>query len=165
MNTTGRTTQGNAAWISRRAMRVSALGALIGVIAAGAAFAATTTTIRTTSNANLGRILVGPARYTLYVWCQGGSQTNCPGTSSASWPRMIAHGQVVAASGSQLNASKLSTRTVSGGQRQVTYYGHPLYLYSGDKNPGQTNGEGKYSGSGAWFALNTHGQAVASGGY
>ena len=78
---------------------------------------------------------------------------------------MIAQGKVVAASGSQLNASKLSTRKLSSGQHQVTYYGHPLYLYKGDKKPGQTNGEGKYAGSGAWFAINQYGRGVPSGGY
>jgi predicted lipoprotein with Yx(FWY)xxD motif len=165
MNTTGRTTQRIAAWIARRATRVSALVGALAIVTAGAAFAATTTTIRTTANPNLGRILVGPARYTLYVWCKGGSQTNCPGSSSSSWPALIAHGKVVAASGSQLTASKLSTRKLSNGQHQVTYYGHPLYLYKGDKKPGRANGEGKYGGSGAWFAINKYGQAVPSGGY
>lgn len=142
-----------------------ALMSVLAVAATGAAFAATTTTIRTTNNPNLGRILVGPAGYTLYVWCVGTSDTNCPGTSSSSWPAMVASGRVVAASGSQLNSSKLSTRTLSNGKHQVTYYGHPLYLYKGDTKPGQTNGEGKYSGKGAWFAISKYGRGVPSGGY
>ncbi len=165
MNTTGRTTQRTAAWISRRATRVAALIGALAMIATGAAFAATTTTIRTTNNAKLGRILVGPAGYTLYVWCKGASDTNCPGTSSSSWPAMVATGRVAAASGSQLNSSKLSTRKLSNGKQQVTYYGHPLYLYKGDTKAGTANGEGKYSGSGAWFAINKYGQGVPSGGY
>jgi predicted lipoprotein with Yx(FWY)xxD motif len=140
---------------------VSAL-ALVG---GGAALAATTTTIRTANNLKLGRILAGPARYTLYVFCVNGSDTNCPGHGSSTWPRLVAHGRVVAASGSQLNQSKLSTRKASNGQIQVTYYGHPLYLYSGDKQPGQANGEGKFQGNGAWFAINKFGRAVPSGGY
>lgn len=165
MNTTGRTAQRNAPWISRRATRVTALMVALAVIASGAAFAATTTTIRTTNNANLGRILVGPAGYTLYVWCTGTSDTNCPGTRSTRWPAMIASGRVAAASGSQLNSSKLSTRKLSDGKHQVTYYGHPLYLYKGDTKPGQTNGEGKYSGNGAWFAINKFGHGVPPGVY
>jgi len=165
MKTTGRTAQRNAAWISRRSTRAVALIGALGLIASGAALAATTTTIRTTTNPNLGRILVGPAGYTLYVWCKGASDTNCPGTGSSSWPAMVASGRVAAASGSQLNSSKLSTRKLSDGKHQVTYYGHPLYLYKGDKKPGQTTGEGKYSGSGAWFAINKYGHGVPSGGY
>jgi predicted lipoprotein with Yx(FWY)xxD motif len=165
MNTTRRTTPRRTTWRSSRAIRVSALMSAVALIAAGAAFAASTTTIRTSNNQTLGRILVGPARYTLYVWCKGVSDTNCPGKGSPAWPALVATGKVVAASGSGLKSSKLSTRKLSNGKHQVTYYGHPLYLYRGDKKAGQANGEGQYSGNGAWFAINTSGRAVPPGIY
>jgi secreted repeat protein with Y-X4-D motif len=45
---------------------------------------------------------------------------------------------------------KTSSVTVNG--QQVEYNGHPLYNYSGDTAPGQTNGEGI---GGMWFVATT----------
>ena len=75
------------------------------------------------------------------------------GHSSSTWPPLTASGRVVAASGSQLNPSKLSTRRLSNGQHQVTYYGQPLYLYKGDRKPGSTKGENKNQGNGVWLVI------------
>jgi predicted lipoprotein with Yx(FWY)xxD motif len=133
--------------------------ALVGVSAAFAT--SSTTTIRSTYKAAfLNRILQGPAGYTLYVFCPGTS-TDCTGHSSSTWPPLTASGRVVPASGSQVNSSKLSTRKLSDGKHQVTYYGQPLYLYKGDTKPGTTKGEQKYQGNGAWFVIGTDGRALA----
>lgn len=130
--------------------------ALIGVTGA---LASATTTIRSANNPNYGRILEGPSRYTLYVFCSGANQ-RCAGHSSPNWPPLIAHGRLVAARGSKVKARKLGTRTLSNGKRQVTYYGQPLYLYRGDHSPGQTNGENKTQATGSWFVIATTGQAT-----
>jgi predicted lipoprotein with Yx(FWY)xxD motif len=49
---------------------------------------------------------------------------------------------------------------------QVEYNGHPLYTFSGDTAPGQTNGEGLF---GMWFVatpnLPVQGGGSTSGGY
>jgi predicted lipoprotein with Yx(FWY)xxD motif len=42
-----------------------------------------------------------------------------------------------ATAGSGVSASKLGTKTISGGVRQVTYGGKPLYWFSGDTGPGR----------------------------
>ena len=55
------------------------------------------------------------------------------------------------------------------GSPQVTYAGHPLYLFSGDQNPGDTNGEGLVAHGGAGGPLfspagdQITGQAASSG--
>jgi predicted lipoprotein with Yx(FWY)xxD motif len=64
-----------------------------------------------------------------------------------------------------VNGRRLGTRRLSNGQHQVTYYGQPLYLYRGDRRPGQTNGEQRTTSRGAWFVIATNGRAVANGGY
>jgi predicted lipoprotein with Yx(FWY)xxD motif len=143
---------------------MSALMSAVALVGAGAAMAGSTTTIRSANNANYGRILEGPAGYTLYVFLQG---TSSRGTShnSPSWPPLIASGRVAAASGSHVNSQKLGTRKLSNGKHQVTYYGQPLYLYKGDSKPGQTKGEDKFSGQGAWFVVSTGGRPVQPPGY
>ena len=49
---------------------------------------------------------------------------------------------------------------------QIEYNGHPLYTFSGDSAPRQTNGEGLY---GVWFVatpdLAVQGGGSTSGGY
>ena len=43
----------------------------------------------------------------------------------------------------------------------MTYNGRPLYLYLGDENPGDTNGQGLTRFGGAWYALSTAGDEVS----
>jgi hypothetical protein len=62
--------------------------------------------------------------------------------------------------GSGANASMLGTTPRSDGKPQVTYNGHPLYTYSGDQNPGDTNGEGISAFGGLWYAVSAVGKQV-----
>ena len=41
-----------------------------------------------------------------------------------------------------LTASRLATIARPGSSHQVTYNGHPVYIYVGDKNAGKTSGQG-----------------------
>jgi hypothetical protein len=61
-----------------------------------------------------------------------------------------------------LTASKLGTIARSGGQRQVTYNGHPLYLFVKDKKPGDVNGQAVTAFGAAWFALTPAGSQVTA---
>jgi hypothetical protein len=60
-----------------------------------------------------------------------------------------------------LSASKLGTITRSDGAKQVTYNGHPLYLFSKDTKAGDTNGQGVTAFGAAWFALNSSGSQAS----
>ena len=46
------------------------------------------------------------------------------------------------------------------GPPQVTYNGHPLYLFLGDNTPSATNGQGVTAFGAAWFAVSPAGNAV-----
>jgi hypothetical protein len=65
--------------------------------------------------------------------------------------------------GSGLNPSLLGTTPRSDGDRQVTYNGHPLYTYVGDKNPGDTKGQGVNAFGGGWFVVSPAGAQLAGG--
>jgi hypothetical protein len=63
----------------------------------------------------------------------------------------------------------LAVVTRSDGAPQVTYNGHPLYLYEGDQKPGDTSGQALSAFGAACYALSPAGnqitgQASSSGG-
>ena len=53
---------------------------------------------------------------------------------------------------SRISARNLGTVKLTGGQRQVTYYGRPLYYYRGDHRPGNVDIHGER------FSHRDHGQ-------
>ena len=52
---------------------------------------------------------------------------------------------------------------VGGHPTQVTYGGHPLYYFSLDKQPGQTNGQGMEAFGAEWYVVGPAGSKVESG--
>jgi predicted lipoprotein with Yx(FWY)xxD motif len=49
----------------------------------------------------------------------------------------------------------------SDGKPQVTYNGHPLYLFAGDNTPGATNGQGMTAFGARWFVVSPAGNQVS----
>jgi predicted lipoprotein with Yx(FWY)xxD motif len=72
------------------------------------------------------------------------SASTCTGSCAGVWPPLLTSGSPVATSSLPGTLSSLSDANGT----QVTYNGHPLYTYSGDSHPGDTNGEGF---GGVWF--------------
>src|SRR5215471_8405248 len=66
--------------------------------------------------------------------------TVCSGGCAGVWPPLVASGSAAPTSETSLSG-KLSVVADANGN-QVVYNGHPLYTYSGDSGPAQTNGEG-----------------------
>src|SRR5205823_1591042 len=90
--------------------------------------------------------------------------TVCSGGCASAWPPLIVSGSAAPTSAASL-PGKLTSATDANGN-QVEYNGHPLYTFSGDTAPGQTNGEGI---TGMWFVaapnLTVQGGGSTSGGY
>jgi predicted lipoprotein with Yx(FWY)xxD motif len=133
----------------------------------GAATAATPTTSSGASatvgvgNSSLGSILVNSTGRTLYLFkADVGTKSECTGACAAAWPPLLATGKPTAGAG--LTASKLGTSTRSGGKQQVTYNGHPLYLFVQDTKPGQTTGQGVTAFGAPWFALTPSGNQASA---
>jgi len=120
--------------------------------------ARSTVTIASTS---LGKILVDAQGRSLYLFKKdAGSKSACNGACAASWPPLIAHGKPTAGGGAQ--ASMLGTVRRDDGTMQVTYSGHPLYLFAGDQQPGQVNGQGSTAFGAPWLALSASGNQIAN---
>ena len=113
------------------------------------------------SNASLGNILVNSQGRTLYLFSRdSGTMSECNGACAVNWPPLQVEGKPTLGSGAK--ASLASTSTRSAGVRQVTYNGHPLYLFKGDSKPGDTNGEGLNAFGGSWFAVSPAGNQVSA---
>lgn len=103
----------------------------------------------------VGTVLVDQDGLTVYLFTNDtGSKSTCTGSCASTWPAVISDGQPSVSGGA--DDSKIGTT----GTAQVTYDGHPLYLYSGDKGAGEANGQGV---GGVWFAVTPDGNAAGQG--
>ena len=113
------------------------------------------------ANSSLGSILVDSTGRTLYLFkADVGTKSACAGACATAWPPLLSNGKPTAGTG--LTASKLATITRPGGNRQVTYNGHPLYLFIKDKKPGDVNGQGVTAFGAPWFALTPSGTQASA---
>jgi predicted lipoprotein with Yx(FWY)xxD motif len=111
------------------------------------------------ASSGLGRILVDSQGRTLYLFrSDSGTKSACTGACAIDWPPLRATGKPTVGGGA--TASIVATSARSDGKPQVTYNGHPLYLFSGDQRPGDTNGEGVNAFGGLWYALSSAGDQI-----
>ena len=132
------------------------------LVGAGAAFASSPPTrgaTVATGPSGLGRILVDGRGRTLYLFEKDKrAQSECSGVCIAYWPPLLAKGKWIGING--VKQSLLASIRRADGSRQLTYAGHPLYLFSGDTKRGQTNGEGLTDFGAGWYALNAAGKKI-----
>lgn len=154
--------------LGRLAVVAGAVGAAVTaslVASAGASTAArarpgATTTV-STQHGKLGVMLAAANGHTLYISSTDKRNvTNCNGSCANVWMPLTATGQVAAAKGSGVKQQLLGTIRRSDARHQVTYNGHPLYLFRSDKKAGQMNGEGAKGFSATWDAVTTSGNAL-----
>jgi predicted lipoprotein with Yx(FWY)xxD motif len=104
----------------------------------------------------LGTVLVDSEGMTVYEFTEDEGMTSvCYGECEAAWPPVVASGKPTAGEGAM--SADLGTTKRKDGTEQVTYKGHPLYTFAGDKAPGEANGN---ESEGTWFALDEAGSAV-----
>jgi len=109
----------------------------------------------------LGRILVDSTGRTLYLFkADSGAKSACFGACAVAWPPLRTGGKPV--SGNGASAALLGSIPRSDGARQVTYDGHPLYLFVKDQKAGEVNGQGLTAFGAAWFAVSAAGNQVSS---
>jgi predicted lipoprotein with Yx(FWY)xxD motif len=178
---------GRPAAISVAVASVAALAAglfpLAGMPAAVASPAHRTGIVITTANTAFGRALVvGSGQYTgfslYFITSDHGRHFGCParpvrtpigkllctgpsGDRRAEWPAITTSGRLRAAGGVKL--AHLGTVRRARVGLQITYYGHPLYLFG--PGPGQVTGEGFNEPAlppwhGVWYLLSRYGTAL-----
>ena len=113
------------------------------------------------ANNSLGNILVDSQGRTIYLFQQdSGTKSTCSGACATSWPPVRVSGKPTAGSG--VNASMLGTTPRSDGKPQVTYDGHPLYLFADDTSAGDTNGQAVDAFGAPWYVVSPSGNAITT---
>ena len=147
----------------------AALALAVAVAGCGSSGAMTTSaakpapTVSAKQLAGLGSVLVDANGHALYAAEQEkNGQIRCTGGCLAFWTPLTAN----APTGGSGVTGKLATIRRSGGARQVTYQGMPLYRFSQDHGPGEVTGNGAKDAFGGvgftWHAVTPAGFASAS---
>jgi predicted lipoprotein with Yx(FWY)xxD motif len=142
--------------ISLRSRVLLLVGLVVLAVAGGALGGSSATTVKVAASPTLGtKILVDPGGFTLYrLTTEKQGSISCTGACRKAWPPLLLAGSAKPTAGAGLSAAKLGSIKRPDGGVEVTYYGYPLHLYSGDRKPGQTNGQGR---QGVWYAVTPSG--------
>ena len=109
----------------------------------------------TTASSHYGRVIYGADHLVLYAFSADHTSTStCYGACAAAWPPLLTRGAPQVAG---LNPALLGTTKRKNGSQQVTYGGHPLYYWSGDK-PGTIMCQHVNLHGGFWYVLGTNGK-------
>ncbi|EYC50429.1 hypothetical protein AZ34_04720 [Hylemonella gracilis str. Niagara R] len=89
-------------------------------------------------------VLTGAGGRTVYTFDKDEpGKSNCTGGCLSAWPAFLAKPEAVA-------KGEFGLISASGGARQWTVNGKPLYYYAGDAKPGDRNGDGQ---GGVWHVV------------
>ena len=140
---------------------VSAIAVAAGVVASNssdAAKPAATSSLITTRTTSAGEILIDGRGRTVYLFAQDTGSPTCAGTCASYWPPVPA--TPAKRAGGDAAAADVSSVAAPGGGRQLTYAGHPLYYFVGDRKPGDANGQDLDQFGAKWYVLDPAGAAV-----
>jgi len=107
----------------------------------------------------LGETLVDANGRTLYLFAADEpNRSTLSRAGLAVWPAFTSSATPRATGGA--DAARIGTITGPDGSRQVTYNGHPLYYYVGDRHPGSVSGQRLNQFGALWYVLSPSGSAV-----
>jgi predicted lipoprotein with Yx(FWY)xxD motif len=120
-------------WAVRLGLGAIAVIASIAIAVAASASAASDAAARlTVHSSEYGKALFGPSGKVVYVFgADRGSTSRCYGVCAKAWPPLLTTAAPLAGAG--VETKLLGTTKRKNGRLQVTYNGHPLYYYEGDK--------------------------------
>lgn len=110
---------------------------------------------------SVGTILVNARGFTVYAFTlDSRNKDACQNIRLclSVWPPVKTSGRPIAGPGVHRNL--LGTIRLKNGAKQVTYAGHPLYTYIGDRRAGQTYYVNRLQFGGRWPAVNAAGHDV-----
>jgi predicted lipoprotein with Yx(FWY)xxD motif len=152
-------------------LKRTALGAALAVALAAAGVAAAAAVTHQSSAASsatagrvtlhktkIGNVLATSSGRTLYLFMKDkNGKSACYGQCATYWPPLMKKGALRAGAG--VKANLFGTTKRKNGKAQVTYKGHPLYLYKLDHAAGQIAGQRQNFFGGKWYAVSASGAA------
>ena len=125
---------------------------------ASAAATAAPAALITTKHDKLGTILAyGPKHLTVYLFeADKAGASSCSGACAKFWPPVTGDPKPEG----QARAADLGTIKRADGSTQVTYKGHPLYLFVKDKDNGDAYGQSVKAFGASWYVLAPSGTKV-----
>jgi predicted lipoprotein with Yx(FWY)xxD motif len=112
----------------------------------------------------LGTILTDGRGFTLYAFeADQGTTSACSGACAAAWPPATATSSSPQV-GTGVTQSLVGQTRRADGTSQLTYAGHPVYLFVHDSAPGATTGQGLQAFGARWDALTPAGQELTTAG-
>ena len=110
-------------------------------------------------NSSVGPILVDAQGRTLYLFeADKNGKSACSGPCATAWPPLLSKGAPQTAMGA--SASLIGTTARGDGGSQVTYAGHPLYYFVGDKAAGDVTGQGIDQFGAKWYVVGKDGKKI-----
>ena len=107
-----------------------------------------------------GRALTDRRGFALYRFTHDRSPAStCYGACAKAWPPYVVADRPSAA-GPGAHAGLLGKVRRQDGRLQVTYAGHPLYYYVGDRRPGQVLCQAVLEFGGTWYVVAPSGHAI-----
>jgi predicted lipoprotein with Yx(FWY)xxD motif len=148
---------------------VLALGSAMALATYGSTASSTVASARPRAASNTPSLKAGSSKYgkvlfdrggrVLYTYARDhGKASACYGGCAAAWPPFKVNRAPKAGAG--VRRGLLGTTRRRGGSLQVTYAGHPLYYFTGDKKPGQITCQNVSSFGGRWFVVSPNGKPV-----
>lgn len=108
---------------------------------------------------SLGKILTSSNGMTLYIFTSDKpDETTCTDGCAQTWPPLTVAQGVTPTAGAGVTGT-LGVFQRPDGSYQVTINQMPLYYYSGDAQPGDTNGQGLL---GKWYVVDPAGSPITS---
>jgi predicted lipoprotein with Yx(FWY)xxD motif len=136
---------------------------LVAAAGAGAAMATTaasktTATVKLVKTEHYGSVLADASGRILYRYTPDKKNVNTCKTGCAPyWPKALVKATAKLTAGAGVKKAMLGTIKSTGGMRQLTYGGWPLYRYVGDSKAGQLKGQGYEH---VWYVVNASGALV-----
>lgn len=122
----------------------------------------TQATVGVKRNATLGQILDAGSRHlTVYIFAgDRGTKSRCSGACASVWPAVTTVAKPKASGGAR--SAVLGTTRRSGGVKQVTYKGHPLYYFKGDRSSQTAAGQALDGFGARWYVITPAGHVVTT---
>ena len=140
------------------ALAAAGVAAAAAVTHEGSASSSATAGKVTLHKTKIGQVLATSSGRTLYLFMKDkNGRSACYGQCAGYWPPLMKKGALRAGPG--VKASLLGTTKRKNGKAQVTYKGHPLYLYKLDSGAGQISGQRQNFFGGKWYAVSSSGNA------